>query len=51
MTEEPSEQLGGAVPMALPPCPAGGTYGGSAIGTAPPSCSLGFSVTPPHVLP
>ena len=36
---------------ALPPCPAGGTYGGSAIGTAPPSCSLGSSVTPPHVLP
>jgi prepilin-type N-terminal cleavage/methylation domain-containing protein len=36
---------------ALPPCPAGGAYSGSAIGTFPPSCSLGSTVTPAHVLP
>ncbi len=36
---------------ALPPCPAGGTYGEGAIGMTQPTCSLGSSVTPPHVLP
>ena len=35
----------------LPICPAGGTYGEGAIGTAVPTCSLGNSVTPAHVLP
>ena len=35
----------------LPPCPVGGTYGGGAIATTLPTCSLGSSVTPPHVLP
>ncbi len=35
----------------LPECPAGGTYGDGAIGMANASCSLGSSVTPPHVLP
>lgn len=34
----------------LPPCPAGGTYGDASVG-ARPSCSLGNSVTPGHVLP
>ena len=34
----------------IPPCPAGGTYTASAVGTAP-SCSLGSNVTPSHVLP
>ena len=34
-----------------PACPAGGTYGNGAIGTASASCSLGSSVTPAHVLP
>ena len=32
-------------------CPAGGTYGASAIGGPPPACSLGNTVTPAHVLP
>ena len=36
---------------ALPPCPAGGTYGGGAIATTQPTCSLASSVTPPHILP
>ncbi len=36
---------------AWPACPAGGTYGNGAIGTTSASCSLGSSVTPPHVLP
>lgn len=35
----------------LPPCPAGGTYGGSAIGSGSPTCSLGSSVTPAHSMP
>jgi len=35
----------------LPECPAGGIYGDGAIGTANATCSLGTSVTPPHVLP
>ena len=35
----------------LPPCPAGGSYGSGSIGVSQPTCSLGSSVTPPHVLP
>ena len=35
----------------LPTCPAGGTYGGGAIATTLPTCSLGNSVTPSHILP
>ena len=35
---------------AIPPCPAGGTYVCTAVGTAP-TCSLGSSVNPQHVLP
>jgi prepilin-type N-terminal cleavage/methylation domain-containing protein len=35
----------------LPVCPAGGTYADGAVGTGVPTCSLGSSVTPPHVLP
>ena len=35
----------------LPPCPAGGDYGSGSIGVSQPTCSLGTSVTPPHVLP
>ncbi|HEX9047039.1 MAG TPA: type II secretion system protein [Verrucomicrobiae bacterium] len=34
----------------IPPCPAGGTYSDNAVG-ATPTCSLGNSVSPPHVLP
>jgi prepilin-type N-terminal cleavage/methylation domain-containing protein len=34
----------------IPGCPAGGTYSCTAVGT-PPTCSLGTTVTPPHVLP
>jgi hypothetical protein len=34
----------------IPPCPAGGTYSVSNVGTNP-VCSLGISVTPAHVLP
>jgi prepilin-type N-terminal cleavage/methylation domain-containing protein len=34
----------------LPPCPAGGTYTCTAVGTAP-ACSLGSTVTPSHALP
>jgi prepilin-type N-terminal cleavage/methylation domain-containing protein len=34
----------------IPGCPAGGTYTESAIGTSP-TCSLGTTVTPAHVLP
>ena len=34
----------------IPPCPAGGTYSATAVGTAP-TCSLGSSVNPIHVLP
>lgn len=33
-----------------PVCPAGGVYSGSAIGMGIPVCSLGITVTPPHVL-
>jgi len=36
----------------LPPCPAGGSYSYSPIGTLPSvTCNLGSSVTPPHVMP
>ncbi len=35
---------------AIPPCPAGGTYQCTAVGTAP-LCTLGSGVTPAHVLP
>ena len=35
----------------LPACPAGGVYGGSAIGAADAACSLGSTVTPAHALP
>jgi len=34
----------------VPPCPAGGAYRISKVGEAP-TCSLGTSVTPAHVLP
>ena len=34
----------------LPPCPAGGTYTLTAVGTSP-TCSLSTTVTPAHVLP
>jgi len=34
----------------LPKCPAGGTYTIGVIGE-PPTCSLGTTVTPAHVLP
>ena len=34
----------------IPPCPAGGTYTESLVGTAP-TCSLSTSVNPNHVLP
>jgi prepilin-type N-terminal cleavage/methylation domain-containing protein len=40
--------LGGNRP---PACPAGGTYGDGAIGMAVPTCSLGNTVSPAHVLP
>jgi type II secretory pathway pseudopilin PulG len=34
----------------IPPCPAGGTYTLTIVGTNP-VCSLGSTVTPSHVLP
>ncbi len=34
----------------IPACPAGGTYADAAVGNIP-TCSLGTSVTPSHVLP
>jgi prepilin-type N-terminal cleavage/methylation domain-containing protein len=34
-----------------PMCPAGGNYSDGAIGTAVPTCSLGSTVNPAHVLP
>jgi hypothetical protein len=34
----------------IPPCPAGGIYHISKVGEAP-TCSLGSTVTPAHVLP
>ena len=34
----------------LPPCPAGGTYADATVG-AIPTCTLGTTVTPAHVLP
>jgi len=34
----------------IPPCPQGGTYHISKVGE-PPTCSLGTTVTPAHVLP
>lgn len=34
----------------IPPCPAGGTYTESAVGTTP-TCSLANTVTPGHFLP
>ena len=34
----------------IPPCPAGGSYADGTVG-ANPTCSLGTSVTPRHVLP
>ena len=34
----------------IPPCPAGGSYTCTAVGTAP-TCSLGSTVTPAHVAP
>jgi prepilin-type N-terminal cleavage/methylation domain-containing protein len=34
----------------VPPCPAGGDYSDTTVGT-PPSCSLSTTVTPAHVLP
>ena len=36
----------------IPPCPAGGTYSTFAVGNTPQvTCTLGSSVTPPHILP
>jgi len=36
----------------IPPCPAGGSYTVYAIGALPSvTCSLGTTVTPPHVMP
>ncbi len=36
----------------VPPCPAGGSYSLATVGTIPQSqCSLGTTVSPPHVLP
>jgi prepilin-type N-terminal cleavage/methylation domain-containing protein len=36
----------------IPPCPAGGAYSLGTIGAIPQvSCTLGTSVTPPHVMP
>lgn len=34
----------------IPPCPTGGTYHIGRVGKAP-TCSLGTTVTPAHVLP
>jgi len=34
----------------IPPCPAGGSYTETAVGTSP-TCSLSATVTPPHILP
>ena len=34
----------------IPPCPAGGIYSCTLVGTSP-VCSLGSTVTPAHVLP
>ncbi len=34
----------------IPGCPAGGTYSENAVGSSP-TCSLGDTVTPAHVLP
>jgi len=34
----------------IPGCPAGGTYADATVG-ATPTCTLGSTVTPPHVLP
>jgi prepilin-type N-terminal cleavage/methylation domain-containing protein len=34
----------------IPPCPAGGTYTCGTVGPSP-TCSLGTTVTPQHVLP
>jgi len=34
----------------LPPCPASGTYADASVG-ATPTCSLGSTVTPVHVMP
>ena len=34
----------------IPPCPAGGSYTCNTVGTAP-TCSLGATVDPQHVLP
>jgi len=35
----------------MPVCPANGTYSDGAIGTTSPTCSLGTTVSPAHVLP
>jgi prepilin-type N-terminal cleavage/methylation domain-containing protein len=34
----------------LPPCPAGGNYSDDRVG-GEPRCSLGSTVTPPHMMP
>ena len=48
----PTDILPYLVRSEMPACPAGGTYGGSAIGVVPQVvCSLGNTVTPAHVLP
>ncbi|HEV2696103.1 MAG TPA: type II secretion system protein [Verrucomicrobiae bacterium] len=35
----------------MPACPAGGTYSEGSIGYFQPTCTLGATVTPAHVLP
>ena len=34
----------------LPPCPAGGNYSDNTVGNQP-ACSLGTTVSPPHIMP
>ena len=34
----------------IPPCPAGGSYSDGTVGNTP-TCSLGSTITPQHVLP
>jgi prepilin-type N-terminal cleavage/methylation domain-containing protein len=47
----PTDVLPYLAQNAMPACPAGGIYGASAIGGPAPVCSLGYTVTPAHVLP
>ena len=47
----PNDILPYLSPSIWPVCPAGGSYGASAIGSPGPFCSLGSTVTPAHALP